>query len=364
VGIAHHEFGGGQCPPYTDEQKVKMQNAKCKTGKPRVTTLASDSRFVSVTLCLAIHVLLLNDDSYAAGPSSKRPTKAEVPAKSQPPVAAMVGDEPVYWAEVDDILAATPRAKGADTATEMRPAALEQAINRRLVARYLAAEGYTIDDAEADDLVKELKRKLDAQGITFEEFLSRHGFNEVMVRRRLVWDAMWASYLANEANDKGLEDFFERHRSDHDGRELRVSHILWQVRAADDADKLAAATKEAEDVRSRIVAGKLSFAQAAEKYSAGPSGRRKGDLGFIPRHDRMTEAFSRAAFELKVGEISKPVVDQFGVHLIQCTDIKPGDKTWQDVRRELLEAFVRERFIELADKQRKKASVKLLEQTP
>jgi peptidyl-prolyl cis-trans isomerase C len=325
----------------------------------------------SVTLWLIIHILLsgsglANGNLYAAGPSSKRPAKTEAPAKSQPPVAAMLGDEPVYWAEVDDILTATPRAKGAgtDAAAEMRPAALEQAINRRLVARYLAGEGYTIDEAEADDLMKELKRKLDTQGITFEEFLARHGFNEVMVRRRLVWDAMWASYLANEANDKALEDSFERHRSDYDGRELRVSHVLWQVKAADGADKLAAAMREAEEVRSRIVAGKLSFAQAAQKYSAGPSGRREGDLGFIPRHDRMTEAFSRAAFELKVGEISKPVVDQFGVHLIQCTDVKPGDKTWQDVRRELLEAFVRERFVELADKQRKKVTVKVLETTP
>ncbi|HVW38437.1 MAG TPA: peptidylprolyl isomerase, partial [Pirellulales bacterium] len=214
------------------------------------------------------------------------------------------------------------------------------------------------------DLVKELKRKLDVQGITFEEFLAKHGFNELMVRRRLTWDAMWASYLANEAGDKGLADFFERHRSDYDGRELRVSHILWQVKAADGADKVAAAVKEAEEVRSRIVAGKLSFAQAAEKYSDGPSGRHEGDLGFIPRHDRMTEAFSRAAFDLNVGEVSKPVVDQFGVHLIQCTDVKPGDKTWQDVRRELLEAFVRERFVELADKQRKKVTVKILDGKP
>ena len=322
----------------------------------------------SVTLWSIVPVLLAaaglaNGSLYAAGPSSKRSAKSEASPRSEPPVAAMVGDEPVYWAEVDDILAAMPRAKaaGADVATEMRPAALEQAINRRLVARYLATEGYAIDDAEADDLVKELKRKLDTQGITFDEFLARHGFNEVMVRRRLVWDAMWASYLANEANDKGLADFFENHRSDYDGRELRVSHILWQVKAADGDDKRAAALREAEDVRSRIVAGKLSFAQAAEKHSAGPSGRHKGDLGFIPRHDRMTETFSRAAFGLKVGEISEPVVDQFGVHLIQCTDVKPGDKTWQDVRRELLAALVRERFIELADKQRKTVSIKLVE---
>ncbi|HEV3343445.1 MAG TPA: peptidylprolyl isomerase [Pirellulales bacterium] len=315
---------------------------------------------------LLVGTVLANSRLCAAGPSSKRPAKTESSGKPEPPIAAMVDDEPVYSAEVDDILVATPRAKTAvrEAPAGLRDAALAQAINRRLVARYLAAEGYTVNEAEADDLIKELKRKLDTQGITFDEFLSRHGFNELMVRRRLTWDAMWAGYLANEANDKGLEDYFERHRSDYDGRELRVSHILWQVKATDGASKLASATQEAEEVRARIVEGKLSFGAAAEKYSAGPSGRHEGDLGFIPRHDRMTEAFSRAAFELMVGEISKPVVDQFGVHLIQCTEIKPGQKSWRDVRRELVETFARDRFIELADQQRKKVNVKIVETRP
>ncbi|HQU46428.1 MAG TPA: peptidylprolyl isomerase, partial [Pirellulales bacterium] len=121
-----------------------------------------------------------------------------------------------------------------------------------------------------------------------------------------------------------------------------------------------AALEQADKLRSQIVSGNLSFTKAAEEHSSGPSRRHGGDLGFIPLHDRMTAAFSRAAFELKKGEISKPVVDQFGVHLIQCTDVKAGDKTWQDARRELVEDFARERFLELAKKQRKEVSVKIV----
>jgi parvulin-like peptidyl-prolyl isomerase len=293
--------------------------------------------------------------------ASKRTGKTALP---EPPTVAMVGNEPMYAAEVDDILAGIRRSKTTDPQrlNQLRPVAVEQAINRRLVALYLAGHGYAIDEHEVKDLFAELKRKLQMQNIGFEEFLSQHGFNEQMVRRKLVWDAMWASYLGNEASDKALEDLFERHRSDYDGRELRVSHILWPVKAADDAKRLAEATEDAERVRSEIASGKMSFGQAAGKYSAGPSRRNGGDLGFIPLHDRMTEAFSRAAFDLKKGEISNPVVDQFGVHLIECTDIKPGNKMWQDVRRELLDTFAREKFIELADAQRKKTVVKLIDE--
>lgn len=313
---------------------------------------------LSLPLSVVIVVVAMLGTIRAAEPGA--PKRTGNAATAEPPIAAMVGDEAVYAAEVDDILAAMRRSKtaGPQEVNPLRPAAVEQAINRRLVAQYLTGHGYAIDEHEVKDLLAELKRKLQMQGVAFEEFLSRHGFNEQMVRRKLIWDAMWASYLGNEGSDKALEEFFERHRGEYDGRELRVSHILWPVKATDDAKRLAAATEEAERVRSDIASGKMSFAQAAEKYSAGPSRRKGGDLGFIPLHDRMTEAFSRAAFELKKGEISKPVVDQFGVHVIQCTDIKPGDKTWQDVRRELLDAFAREKFMELATAQRKKTTIK------
>jgi hypothetical protein len=330
--------------------------------RPFVNRVLPFRASVALPLGLSVYFILAAAVAYAAEPNTTK--RAGKPAMPEPPIAAMVGDEPVYVAEVDDILAGTRRAKtaGREAADVMRPAAIEQAINRRLAAQFLAANGYAIDERESDDLLGELKRKLETQGVTFEEFLSRHGFNERMVRRRLTWDAMWASFLANEANDKALEDIFERHRGEYDGRELRVSHIFWPVKATDDATRLAAAQQEAEQVRSEIVSGKLSFLQAAEKYSAGPSRRQGGDLGFIPLHDKMTEAFSRAAFELKKGEVSKPVVDQFGVHVIQCTDVKPGEKGWQDARRELIEAFAREKFTELADEQRKKTSVKIVDE--
>ncbi|MGH7137005.1 MAG: hypothetical protein ACREHD_14795, partial [Pirellulales bacterium] len=147
-----------------------------------------------VSLCLAATSLV-----HAAAPSTgKRATTAKTAATAEPPVAAVAGDEPVYQAEVDDILAGAHKGKGdAEPAAELRGLALEQAINRRLVSQYLGKDGYTIDEEETKELIDELKRKLEAQKITFEEFLDWHGFNELMVRRRLQWDAMWAQFLAN-----------------------------------------------------------------------------------------------------------------------------------------------------------------------
>jgi len=60
-----------------------------------------------------------------------------------------------------------------------------------------------------------------------------------------------------------------------------------------------------------VVAGKLAFADAAKKHSQCPTAPQGGDLGYIVRKGMLVdEAFSRAAFALKVGEyIEKNIPD-------------------------------------------------------
>ena len=49
----------------------------------------------------------------------------------------------------------------------------------------------------------------------------------------------------------------------------------------------------------------------------------------------MSEFFSKAAYQLDVGQVSEPVKSSFGVHLIKCLEVKPGQKDWQEVRERL-----------------------------
>ena len=319
-------------------------------GKTRVTNPCLGTRRVPATLLVAIFsaVLFFAHARWSVGVE-----------RAQPPVAAKVGGEPVYVAEVDDLIARTRAARRGETDVppELRAEALEQAIHRRLVAQLLSKQGYAVSDEDTDGLVDDLKRRLEAQELSLDDFFKRHSFTPAILRRQLAWDLMWGRYLENELTDAALEKYFEAHRRDYDGTELRVSHVLFRVADPADKDDVIAAERQARQVREQIASGKLSFADAAVKYSAGPSRRQGGDLGFIPRYDRMTETFSRAAFELDRDEISPPVTDQFGVHLILCTEVKAGKKTSQDVRRVLAEAWANQRFLELAAQQRKRTSV-------
>ena len=80
------------------------------------------------------------------------------------------------------------------------------------------------------------------------------------------------------------------------------------TRTSDEAKALA------EKVRDEVQAG-LDFADAAKKYSEGPSGPGGGSLGIFAG-GQMVAAFEEALEKLKPGEISPPVETEFGWHVI------------------------------------------------
>ena len=102
----------------------------------------------------------------------------------------------------------------------------------------------------------------------------------------------------------------------------RSSHILLSL--DDDRDE-ATAIELALDLRSRLEAGEEEFAALAEQYSDDPgSAAQGGDLGFAVQ-GTFVPPFERALFALEIGELSEPVVSQFGVHLIRLEEVAQTD---------------------------------------
>lgn len=79
-----------------------------------------------------------------------------------------------------------------------------------------------------------------------------------------------------------------------------------------------------EEYKADIEAGTMTFEEAASTISEDPSASQGGDLGFFDR-ERMVAPFTEVAFTLPVGEVSDPVVTQFGVHLIRVEEERLGD---------------------------------------
>ena len=246
------------------------------------------------------------------------------------------------------------------TLTPGAEAALKQGlvarlVDERLVLANLSRQGRAVKPAEVDLALQRLEARL-----------TPGGFATLLKDRRMTRDDLaaeysrrmtWQRYLDEKTTDENLQKFFEKYRREFDGTELRVSHVLLRIEGTQDQGTLAAALQKAQALREEIVNGRMIFSDAAARFSAGPSRENGGDLGFIPRRDRMVEEFSAAAFRLKVGEISPPTVTVFGVHLIKVTEEKPGTIIWQDVREQLVNAAQVPLFRQIAAHLRKAAEV-------
>ncbi len=291
------------------------------------------------------------------------PLAAQQKSPPKPQVAATVNGEPVYVGEIvnaklDDIIK-MHRAERLSPDV-VKAELLRDVINKRLVEQVITREG-AVDEAAVQKQLDKLNTMLKDSKTTLEDYAAREGVGPEVARHEIVWALAWRKYLETNLAD-ALEGYFNDHRRDLDGTLVRASHVLLRRDRAGETN--AQLIARAEKIRQEIESKKLTFEEAAQKYSVGPSRHRGGDLGFIPRRGVMHEAFASAAFALEKGEVSKPVITPFGVHLIRVTEIKPGSKQWTQVVEEIKASASGNLFERVAAQERKTAKIEYTGKLP
>jgi parvulin-like peptidyl-prolyl isomerase len=300
------------------------------------------------SLCTLLLALLLPSTLLTAGETSDTA------------VVATVGDDPLTLADVKRTMESLTG--GRTLASEVLPIVqaqvLEENIKRWLVIAYARSAGDLPSDEQLAKEKKQLRMHLTAQGRKLSSAAEAGAISDTELERQALWRLLWDSYLDKYRTPQRRQTWFRQHHRDVDGTELVVSHILFQPTRKGDATQLAALSRRAADIRTEIIAGKLTFADAAAKYSAGPSAKEGGRLGRIGRQAPMDEAFSRAAFELEAGQISPPVRSAAGVHLIRCDEVVLGKKQVDDVKDIIDAALAKELLTKISDMQRDRSEVK------
>jgi peptidyl-prolyl cis-trans isomerase D len=142
--------------------------------------------------------------------------------------------------------------------------------------------------------------------------------------------------------DEVLQALYDKQAKRYKTAERRqASHILISVEggASAPADKQKAAQTQAMALAQRARAGE-DFAELAKANSKDlGSALQGGDLGMMDRG--VTEAaFDTKLFQMKVGEISDPVLTAEGYHVIKLVAIDPEKvKSFVDAREELLSEY-------------------------
>jgi peptidyl-prolyl cis-trans isomerase D len=122
--------------------------------------------------------------------------------------------------------------------------------------------------------------------------------------------------------ESALRDYFDKHKAGFQRTGRAVLTVVSLVRSIGAADSAAARTR-AQQLRAEIAGGAKFEDVARRESSDSGSAAQGGDLGRNPP-GRFVPEFERAAKALAPGQLSEPVLTQFGYHIIRV-DAKQGD---------------------------------------
>ena len=276
-------------------------------------------------------------------------------------VAATVNGEAITLADVDAVLKHTLPLTPLTAAQQrqMRIEVLSDMVDDLLLRQFLRKNGPKVDPKEIDAQLKAYGEKLKAEGKSLDDFYKRTGQTEAQVREAWTAAMQLTGYAKSAASEEQLKAYFAANKDYFDRVEVKVSHVVLRAGKSATPAERAAAKQKLEAIRAEVAAGKLDFATAAKKYSQCPTAPTGGEVGYILRKGGLVdESFAKAAFALKVGEVSGVVETEFGLHIIQVTDRKAGTpSTYEKSATDVLDAYSDELRAELIAKLRKQAQI-------
>jgi peptidyl-prolyl cis-trans isomerase C len=138
-------------------------------------------------------------------------------------------------------------------------------------------------------------------------------------RKEMLISRYFESFLAEKVTEEEIQNYYNTHASDYESRSVHVAHILIRTNAKMGELERKAKLTTAQEVYSKLRAGepmeKLAEAYSEDKLTA----KKGGDLGWI-KEGGIDARFSKQAFNLPAGEISKPFETAFGFHVLKVIE--------------------------------------------
>jgi peptidyl-prolyl cis-trans isomerase D len=143
-------------------------------------------------------------------------------------------------------------------------------------------------------------------------------------------------------SSKEVEEYYQNNREKFEQpQKVKVRHILIKADAKD-KEGSAKAMQKADSIREEAAKGK-DFARLAKQHSEDLGTRdRGGEIGFITKGMVVPE-FEEAAFSMKVGEISKVIQTQYGLHILKVEEVQEGSTQPLEKVKDQIEVLLKNR---------------------
>ena len=217
------------------------------------------------------------------------------------------------------------------------PKLIDDLIERQLIRDFLRSRKIEPTPEELKTQIERAEEFIKKRGEDPAALLKKIGYTPERLNRELGLTLAWQAYVRQTVTPTQIKEYFEQHKVELDGTQLRASQIFFKLPQPANEPTQVRRIQKLNEIREEIRNQKISFAEAAKKYSEAPTRDQGGDLGLFGWQGKLPAAVSHAAFALKEMELSQPIVSPFGLHLIQVTERIPGDFSLEDVRAVILD---------------------------
>ncbi len=250
------------------------------------------------------------------------PTGTSIAQPINDGIAAIVNDEVITISELetelrDETIRLRARYDGEELEkrlTHKEYDVLNRIIERKLQLQEAKAKGIDVSEQELDQAIDQLRQTQPAVAESTprsrlrEELILRRMLDFEVRRRIMVSPEETRSYYT-----KAQEEFTTP-------AQYHLRQILLKPQTGEStADVLV----RAEALVTQIKDG-ADFAELAQQHSEGTESILGGDLGFM-RKDELLSPLSRALEGLHIGDVSRPVESELGIHILRLEKVIPGE---------------------------------------
>ncbi len=255
-------------------------------------------------------------------------------------IAARINDTIILESELNEI-----KMRGGDVSPEEMRAHLEEMIkNKVLYMEALENEEIIVDGDEVekklDEMISNMKKNFGSEE-NFSAALLREGIDENTLRsiyRQQIREEMYVqNYISIvirpgiSVKDEEMEKFYESNKSRF-VKPASFSYVIGFKQKAVTAEDEQRTSDFLLQLRKDILSHKISFSDAAVRYSQGPTAERGGDLGLVKKGN-MVKEFEDVVMNMKKGEISRPFKTKFGYHIAYLENISDEGRNVRHIIR-------------------------------
>jgi len=249
-------------------------------------------------------------------------------------VIAVVGDEVILESEVFQNAQAIALQQGSNILKnpekyqKLREDVLKEMINQKVLLAKAREDSIVVEPREVDRELENRLKQIIANVGSEEKLEELYGYSIRRIRRDfrttveegLMVERVKNNFIKNiHVTRSEIEQAFKNNPSEFPAMKdaVEIAHILRETGSSDLAD--ARALAKADSIYNLIKNG-ASFDSLAFKLSEDPGSAQKyGAIGWTKRGDLLS-AYEDVAFNMDVGEVSRPIKSQYGYHIIRLND--------------------------------------------